>query len=193
MKRFFFSCFLIMMVLCAGAQLSYGVKAGLTASKETFTSGNYETTPRIGFHAGLAARYAFLEALALQAELLYSLEGSREEGTNGTKGQINRSFVHLPVAVQYLLIKKLQAEAGLQFGYMVKAEEKYGATSYHDISEYYKKTDLRWLIGLAYALNRNMVLNARFTRSFSPIIDAPVGGGDLKPMALYLGFLYLLK
>ncbi|RYD94839.1 MAG: GTP-binding protein [Sphingobacteriales bacterium] len=72
--------------------------------------------------------------------------------------RINRSFIHLPVALQYLVIKKLQAEAGLQLGYMVSAEEKYGSSSYHDISEYYKKTDLRWLVGLAYALNNNMMI-----------------------------------
>lgn len=193
MKKIVLSLILLSPAFFAHAQLSYGVKAGLTASKETFTSSYYETSPRLGFHAGLAGRYAFLEMLAVQAELLYSLEGSKEKGGNGTKGQINRSFVHLPLAVQYLFLKKMQAEAGIQLGYMVSAEEKYGSGSYNDISEFYKKTDLRWLVGLAYMLNQNMVINARFTRSFAPINNSPVGGGDLTPMAIYLGFLYLLK
>jgi hypothetical protein len=174
------------------AQFTAGVKAGGNFTKENFSSDNFTTSFRPGFHAGLVARYILAEKMRIQAELLFSAEGTKEENKQGTKGEIKRNFVHLPVMLQYMIIQSLYAETGPQIAYLLSSKESFGGSAFFDIMQYYKKANLRWAIGAGYGLTAAIFLNARYSFSLSPINKEQVGGDKLKSQAIQLGIIYML-
>lgn len=183
--------------ISTNAQLSFGPKAGINIVKIKFTSGNFETKSMLRYHIGAFANYSVSSAFAVQAELFYSAEGTKEKSTvNTNNGQIDKGYIHLPVLAQYKLAKGLLVEAGPQIGLLLSSKEKYaGRTS--DIKENYYATDLRVPVGVGYtfpeSICKGLAVDLRYSFSLSKINKVAVGGGDLKNQVISLGALYTLS
>jgi hypothetical protein len=175
------------------AQLSYGARVGLNVSKISFTEDDFKTKFQPGFSVGLFGKYAFTKAMAVQVETFFSREGTKEQRiTSGTKGNINKSYVQIPVLLQYKFLKGLYAEAGPQFGILVASKEKYGNNT-NNIKPYYKSLDIRVPIGVGYDLNevvKGLSVDVRYSFSLSKINKIAVGGGNLKNQVIGLTAFY---
>lgn len=192
MKKYVFILLLAVWSASAYAQVSFGPKLGLNISKLSFTDDDFKTGFRPGFAIGGVVNYKVMEKLSVQAELFYSMESTSEERiSNGSKGHINMSFVQLPILVQYAVFKGLYAEAGPQIGFLLSAKESYGSEGAEDIKQYYKKTDIRFPLGVGYNLPIDgLSAGIRYSFSLSKLNTVEVGGGNLKFHTICLSATY---
>lgn len=108
----------------ASAQGFYwGPRAGLNVSTLTKTTYS-KARARASF--GLMAGYKINDLLGLQAEALYSLQGSKMTNSDHV---YSYNYVKIPVLAKLYLIGGLNIEAGISFNWLVKAQEKWEVTN----------------------------------------------------------------
>jgi hypothetical protein len=145
---------------------------------------------------GMYGLYKILPKLGIQAELLYSEQGftnefSRFDSTLNEDVEIDQvlrmQYINLPVLASYNVIENLWIEGGIQIGYLVDAEleeervtegqagQVNSETETIGSKENYKDLDLGLAGGLRYKLNRNFMIQARYTQSLNDIDEATPG------------------
>lgn len=178
------------------AQISYGPKAGLNLAKLSFTNDDFKTSFKPGFLVGGFVNYLLADKMSLQGELFFSLEGTKEERiSSGSKGDIAKSYLQIPILFQYQLHESFYVEAGPQIGLLLSSKEKYGSSSRISIKDHYKSTDLRFPLGIGYHFSDKLTglsLGLRYSFSLSKINTEDVGGGNLKNQVIGLGIQYRL-
>jgi len=194
--KYLFALTLLFTAVAAGAQLSYGPRAGVNLAKLKFSSDQFETKSVIGFTIGAFAKYKLSSPFDIQAEVFYSGEGTKEErSSSGTKGTIRKGYLQIPVLAQYTIANGVFVEAGPQLGLLLSSKEKYGSQK-EDIKKYYNKTDFRVPVGVGYifpeSVCQGLRADLRYSFSFSKVNKVPVGGGELKNQVLGLGVFYTL-
>ncbi|MFT3677712.1 MAG: porin family protein [Chitinophagaceae bacterium] len=194
--RYLFALVLLLTTVAAGAQLSYGPRAGINIAKIKFSNDQFKTKSLIGFSIGGFANYRLSPSLAIQAEVFYSGEGTKEErSSSSTKGTIRKGYLQVPVLAQYTIGKGVFVEAGPQIGFLMSSKEKYGGQK-EDIKKYYNSTDLRLPVGVGYifpeSVCKGLRADLRYSFSFSKVNKVSVGGGELKNQVLGIGFFYTL-
>lgn len=108
----------------ASAQGFYwGPRAGLNVSTLTKTTYS-KARARASF--GLMAGYKINDLLGLQAEALYSLQGSKMTNSDHV---YSYNYVKIPVLAKLYLIGGLNIEAGISFNWLVKAQDKWQVTN----------------------------------------------------------------
>jgi hypothetical protein len=192
--KYIFLLVFTLSTICTDAQLSYGLKSGLNIARMTFTNEMYSTSSKTGLYAGLLVNYKTAGPIAIQAELLYSQEGTKERFTTGISGEIKETFLQVPLMLRYTFLKGIYVEAGPQLGFLLKSEEKFG-TDRDDIKPFYKSTDLRFPFGMGYRFNEiinGFGINARYSFSLSDVNKTTVSGGDLRNSVFSVGIEYTL-
>lgn len=109
----------------ASAQGFYwGPRAGLNIS--TLTKTTYaKARARASF--GVMAGYKLSDLVGLQAEALYSLQGSKMTNSDHV---YSYNYLKIPVLAKLYLIGGLNIEAGISFNWLVKAREEWTSTVY---------------------------------------------------------------
>lgn len=108
----------------ASAQGFYwGPRAGLNVSTLTKTTYS-KARARASF--GLMAGYKINDLLGLQAEALYSLQGSKMTNSDHV---YSYNYIKIPVMAKLYLIGGLNIEAGISFNWLVKAQDKWTVTN----------------------------------------------------------------
>lgn len=108
----------------ASAQGFYwGPRAGLNVSTVTKTTYS-KARARASF--GLMAGYKINDLLGLQAEALYSLQGSKMTNSDHI---YSYNYIKIPVLAKLYLIGGLNIEAGISFNWLVKAQDKWTVTN----------------------------------------------------------------
>jgi len=95
--------------------------------------------------------------------------GSGYEGYSG-KGNVNLSYLFIPLLYHYVFESGLYAETGLQPGVLLSAKDKYDGGSY-DYKDAMKKFDLGIPVGVGYRLNKKLSLGARATFGLTNLDD----------------------
>lgn len=107
----------------ASAQGFYwGPRVGLNVS--TLTKTTYSKA-RARANFGLMAGYKINDLIGLQAEALYSLQGSKMTNSNHV---YSYNYVKIPVLAKLYLLGGLNIEAGISFNWLVKAQDKWTVT-----------------------------------------------------------------
>ncbi len=104
-----------------------GIKGGLNASNLYIDDVDDENA-RIGFHVGLYGQIAASEAVALQAELLFSTKGSKNHYNDGVfeqDVQYNLNYIDLPLLVVFKVGESVEFHAGGYASYLVNANISY--------------------------------------------------------------------
>jgi hypothetical protein len=95
---------LFLFAISVNAQIHLGVKGGLNLSKisglEDVAHLNYSTSSATGFHLGLMCQLSLPVNFFLQPELLFSMQGAKEE-VAGKKETKRLNFLQLPVYAGY--------------------------------------------------------------------------------------------
>ena len=160
--------------LCAQTQVSfkYGVKAGINVSTWTGDADDAESLTRGQF--GAFARLSILDKLAIQPELLYSLQGTKGDGEDGTT-KIKTNYVQIPVMFKYYPIMGLNLQAGPQIGFLAKAE-----VQGEDIKDYMNKMDFAFNLGAGYDTDFGVGIDARYSIGLTNVLDDDELFGDNK-------------
>jgi hypothetical protein len=183
-------------------EFSFGPKAGVNFAN---LNGDIEDAEmKIGFHIGGAAEYMFDEKMGLQAELLYSLQGTKNEYSETetiggitekytSEDKIKLSYISIPVMFKYYVVDGFNVEAGPQVSILAsaKAESEYeysysgGGGDYSesgseeiDIDDEISSIDFGINFGLGYKMENGLNFGARYNLGLSNVLD--VDGSDDK-------------
>ncbi|MFO7744339.1 MAG: porin family protein, partial [Psychroflexus sp.] len=170
----------------------YGFKGGINLSNISGdVPSSYET--RTSMNIGAYGLYKILPKLGIQAELLYSEQGFSNDYVpdaitiEKVEEVLRMQYINLPVLASYNVIENLWIEGGIQVGYLVDAELELeevelgdtdnvnSSTDTFDRTDRYESLDIALAGGLRYKLNRNFMVQARYTNSIKDINKIKTG------------------
>lgn len=196
-KLFFAACVATLGCTSINAQeFSFGPKAGVNFA--TLTGDIEDNDMQVGFHVGGAAEFKFNEKMAVQAELLYSRQGtkysdSESETFNGVtyryeaEENIRLDYINIPFSFKYYIVNGFYASAGPQVGILASAKSEYEFTESvsgggfdstdsgsgdEDIKDDVLPIDLGGHIGLGYRMTNGLEFSARYNAGFVNVNDA---------------------
>lgn len=132
MRRLCFFLFIILGVSQIHAQeMRFGVKGGVNFTDVT---GNelYHKAGFTAYHIGVLMEIPLIKNLALQPELVYSLQGSqkRESFVDGLDTKADFHYLNVPIVAKYYAIDGFSFNAGPQIGVLMSANQESTVHSY---------------------------------------------------------------
>ena len=165
MLKLFFSGAMLLLIHTVNAQIQIGIKAGVNVSN--FTGDNFdgfESDPLTSPHGGVFLRWRFGSHLALQPEVLFSVQGAKiTDPTTSMEEDFKASYVNIPILLQYHFNGGLYIEGGPQVGFKVD-EDLPGVPD--DVLE---SNDVALALGFGYQLKGGLGIGARYTMGMSSI------------------------
>ena len=137
----------------ANAQVKFGVRAGLNHTDQAAKEYDIkqETVPRISFHVGALAEYAFNDVVLMDAGLTYSNQGAKaKEGDEA----LRQHTLNLPVWFKYDFAG-FRPKAGIYAGYILSQQLKGNGNSRTVDSDSYNHFDYGIGLGAEYNLPNN--------------------------------------
>ena len=150
----------------ASGDIMFGAKAGLNIS--TFLGRDFvNITPKIGAYVGgLAEIPAFMDDFYLQPELMISFQGA-----DIGPGNLNLTYIHLPLMGKYHITEEIAAEFGPQIGFVI-GDNGGDFTAGNTVAALKTKTfHLGLNFGGGYRLDENLYFQARFSLGLSEVLD----------------------
>lgn len=188
------------------SDIQFGIKAGVNAAttSDGFGSGSLFKDPnyKVGLILGGFMRMPLGQNFTLQPELIYSGEGSVQDGKYGNVSNNNYAqifnvtlnYLQLPVMFQYNSKGGFYLEAGPQFGLLLKAEREYkfpgSASVTTDLKDAAKGFAFGFGGGLGFNTKSGLGFGARYTARLSEVLDKNASGASLKGTAISLGIHY---
>ncbi len=208
MKKIFLGSLLVFCGAITYAQVpSIGLKAGMNiaTTKDGFGSGLQDLFKNPNFKGGLTAG-AFVHIplpgpIAIQPELLFSSEGSLQDGQIGASNtyvnvfKLTMNYLQIPVMFQYNAPKGFYLEAGPQIGFLLSSEllNKFPGTgsgsTTTDMKEILKGSNFALAGGVGYNFKSGLGIGARYTQGISNPYDGPEDF-KLTGSNIYLGLHY---
>jgi len=145
------------------AKLEIGLKAGANFANTNVDDANSITS----FHGG-AYGLIKLANIGIQPELLFSKQGSEFSGG----GEVDLSYVNVPVMLKFYFPGGINLQAGPQFGILTKAENEDG----DDLKDSLKGSDISVGVGAGWDAPFGLQANVRYIFGISDIND--VAGND---------------
>ena len=168
MKKIFsiiaISLFIVMSV--TAQEVHFGIKAGANVSSVEISNGD-DYNSKVGLHVGGLAHIHISRQFALQPELIYSMQGGKDEGDN-IKLKLN--YINLPVLAQYMINDGFRLQTGPQIGFLVSAKSKVGDVEVNRKNDL-SSVDFSWAFGAGYLFPSGVGLDARYNYGISNISD----------------------
>lgn len=167
---------LMVTTLVSGQDIDLGIKGGVNISKVNFDG---DTNSITGFVFGGFVGAKFGEKIGLQADLLYSQQGTKIEAE-----EINLDYVNIPIVLKYYLTDRINIQAGPQFGFVVE-------DGLSDISEDIKANDfdMSGAVGLGLDLPFDLQVSGRYHFGFSDVSKEADGKNSVITLAVGYSFL----
>lgn len=146
----------------------WGVKAGANFATINTESSAPDWGSRTGIHAGLLAHIHLSKTWALQPELVYSVQGSKNKVGNQTQVN-NLNYVNVPVLVQYMFDNGFRLQTGPQVGFLANANTKIVNGTHTTNTDLYNKTDFSWSFGGGYLSNIGLGIDARYNLGLTDV------------------------
>ena len=142
----------------------FGVKAGINFATDT-GDGEFDTgaTARTGIHFGGIARMGIHERLGLQGEILYSMQGFKDEVTH------KLDYINLPIVINYFPLKSLGLQAGPQFGFNINDTFDDEGSSSGSLGV--KGFDVSLVFGAQYKFPTGLFAQGRYQMGLTDFID----------------------
>ncbi len=140
-----------------------GIKGGVNVyNVHNDNDNDYDS--KSGFHFGLLGHIHFDNQFAIQPEILYSSQGTKNGDT-----KYNLDYVNVPVLFQYMFDNGFRIQAGPQLGFLITAKSKTNNTTVN-IKENYKPIDFGASIGASYVVpSTGFGIDARYNIGLSNI------------------------
>lgn len=168
----------------AQVKVHFGVKAGMNAS-ELHGDAVEDAKTQIGFHAGALAHIHGNSNWAFQPEVMYSLEGAKYE-VGAEKGNLNLSYINVPLLAQYMFDNGFRIEAGPQIGFLMSAKAKADNASV-DVKDGYKSTAISLPVGIGYLTHSGLGFDARYNFGLTDINE---NGSSVKGNTFQFGIFW---
>ncbi len=141
-----------------------GIKAGINmASVEISGATDYDT--RLGLHLGALAHVHISKRLAIQPEVVFSMQG----GESGSV-TLKLNYLNIPVLVQYMVNDGFRVETGPQIGFLLSAKSKMGEVEV-DVDDEISSIDLSWVFGVGYLFPQGLGIDTRINIGINNISD----------------------
>ena len=99
-------------------KVNLGIKAGINLYKIS-SDDNTAFDQITGYHLGLLGHIHLDSQWAVQPELVYSSQGAKSAGV-----EHKLDYINVPVLLQYMFDNGFRLQAGPQFGFLVRADNK---------------------------------------------------------------------
>lgn len=151
---------------------NFGVKGGVNFTNMT-SDGFEDNNSRTGFHLGVLAEIPVSDRFSVQPEVLYSTQGTKDEGANFTD-EYKLDYIQVPLIAKIYLIDGLALEAGPSFNFLVNEEYEYesGLLDIRSDSELASTFELGGALGASYKFNNGFFFNGRYVLGFTDAFDS---------------------
>ena len=133
--------------------LDVGLKVGATFANLTDVT---DASTKTGFVGGAFVTIKFSDKIALQGDLLYS-----QQGADFDSDKINLDYINFPIVFKYYIIKRLNIQAGPQFGTVVSDNFITNVD--------YNSFDVTGIVGIGVDLPLNIRVTGRYGFGLSDI------------------------
>ncbi len=127
---------------------------------------------KIGFHIGVLSEIPFGDKFSLQAEILYSIYGSKGKeimlGGPPITTEYKFDYIQIPILAKIYLYKGFSIEMGPSFNFLVNDKKIRGSNTITDIG---KKFEFSGILGVSYKLGSGFIGNFRYTNSLTNVLD----------------------
>lgn len=174
MKKLLFVLCILGAVVTAQAQLKFGAKVGLNFS--TLTGDLEDTKVKLGPQFGLFVNYAFSDKVAVQPELLYSMQGCKLDDftETGGEGKAEINYILVPILVKFYPVSGLSLQAGPQLGFLTTAK-----IEDEDVKDDAEKVDFGINVGAGYEMESGLGFDLRYNFGLTNI-NKEDSWGDMK-------------
>ncbi len=134
--------------------LDLGIKVGANFANLTDIT---DASTKTGFVGGAFATIKFSDKIAIQGDLLYSQQGAEFDAE-----KINLDYINFPIVFKYYIIKRLNIQAGPQFGTVVN-------DNLDGIFADFNSFDVSGVVGIGVDLPLNFRVTGRYGFGLSDI------------------------
>jgi Outer membrane protein beta-barrel domain len=206
MKKIILSVTLLVLFQNLTAQnVRFGLKGGLNVANQKFTGSLSPTNSSIiGLNIGVFTEIKFSNEIALQPELLFSMQGSSfdlrvSDGftTVDTSNKFDLGYINLPVMLKYYASEDFFIEFGPQVGFLINADletKANGRSVKQDLKKLFTNNDFGLNFGLGFNVNPNLFFDARYNLGLSNIAEVDSNSDDsIKNRVFSIGIGYRFK
>jgi hypothetical protein len=147
-----------------------GLLAGVTASQVDGDS--YAGFNKLGLQGGVFVNAHLKNNFGAQLEIRYAGKGARKP-TSSDDTEIYKLALHyidLPLMVTYTFRKKVVFDLGIVPGYLfARNGEENGGPVDESWFVGFKKTDIAWMVGVNYKINKYILVSLRYSYSLLSI------------------------
>ena len=195
MKKLSLMMFAMMaFIATSNAQVMFGAKAGLNianiSSDDNSDFGNAggldDPSSRVGFHAGITGDVKIADSFGIGAELLYSQQGTQDEGTFAGvdyENEFKLDYINIPILAKLYLGENFNLYGGVQPGFVVNAKQVStveGNETEYDLKDddgdenqfaLVKDTDFSIPFGIGYRTEGGLSLDARYNLGTTAVFE----------------------
>lgn len=202
-KMFLIAALAVLGMSQTDAQVKFGIKAGPQLSN--LVGGDADAESKFGINAGGYANIRISEAFAFQPEVLYSMQGAKQEysqdfglGTYRVEDKVKLSYINIPLMMKWYAYDGLNFEFGPQVGFNVSAKaegerrlisgegDSQVMTSYESDLDDVETVDFGLNIGAGYELPNGLNFGIRYGLGLTEIVK----DSDVKNSVFSLGIGY---
>jgi Outer membrane protein beta-barrel domain len=189
MKKAFLSFCFAGGALVTSAQVQYGVKAGYNLANLNESGSSTENLKSLSsFNGGLFVAFPMKKSCFVQAEAVYSGQGSKEE-LLGKTSKLNLGYLNVPVLFKYEHHAGLFAETGPQLGFLLTSKVK-AENETIDVKDQFHTIDFSWAFGLGYQFTSiGLGIDARYNLGLDNIANSG-GSESIKNSVFQFGLFY---
>lgn len=195
MKKLSLMMFAMMaFIATSNAQVMFGAKGGLNIaninSDDNSDFGNAggldDPSSRVGFHAGITGDVKIADSFGIGAELLYSQQGTQDEGTFAGvdyENEFKLDYINIPILAKLYLGENFNLYGGVQPGFVVNAKQVStveGNETEYDLKDddgdenqfaLVKDTDFSIPFGIGYRTEGGLSLDARYNLGTTAVFE----------------------
>ncbi len=198
MKKLFFAVVITAVTMTSINAQKFGAKVGLNLANITGdnTDGN---KMQIGAHIGGFAEFEITEQFAFQPEILFSMQGYKNESNTETNigGIVSKSnielsakmnYINIPLMFKYYVTEGISLELGPQIGFLISAKadssvktkitdgttvlsEINSEANGTDVKDNIKSLDYGLNIGVGYKMENGLLFGARYNLGLANLND----------------------
>ncbi|HRO70117.1 MAG TPA: porin family protein [Chitinophagaceae bacterium] len=150
--------------LVKAQQTHFGIKAGVNLSSVGIDGGD-DYNSKAGLHVGGLAHIHISRQFALQPELVFSMQGGKDDNV-----KLKLNYINVPLLAQYMTNDGFRLQTGPQLGFLVSAERKIGDVEV-DVKDDLSTVDFSWAFGAGYLFSSGFGIDARYNLGISNISD----------------------
>jgi opacity protein-like surface antigen len=198
MKKIILTVAAVFALSFANAQdIKFGAKAGLNISNFSGDiKSDFDTKSLIGLQIGGFAEIGISDKFAFQPELLFSMQGAKDEFSESFEGfsstgesTLKLNYLNVPLLLKYKLADKFSILAGPQVGFLMSAEDEFTFTETfdgetfsesgtEDVKDDYESLLLSFNVGASYSITDNLFVDARYNLGLSNLLKDQTFEGE---------------